>query len=145
MKISEFKTRYISNEKGVTLMEVLIVLAIIAMLAALVGPRVIGYLGKAKSQVAQTQIGNLASSLELYFIENGSYPSEAEGLTALIEAPVGAINWDGPYIKAASALSDPWQRDYQYELLTDNDDFKITSYGRDGTEGGTGEDKDLFN
>jgi len=145
MKKLRLKTNIISDEKGVTLMEVLIVLAIIAMLAALVGPRVIGYLGKAKSQVAQTQIGNLASSLDLYFIENGSYPSEAEGLTALIEAPVGAINWDGPYIKAASALLDPWQRDFQYNLQANGESFRIISYGRDGAEGGKGEDRDLSN
>ncbi len=130
-------------QSGVTILEILVVLAIIALLASVVAPRVIGQLGKAKSETAELQIDNLVTATQLFYIDTGRYPSEAEGLSALIESPAGAEGWNGPYLDSDTALTDPWGRDYIYEPAQEGTGFSIQSLGRDGTTGGTGEDADL--
>ncbi|WP_202981923.1 type II secretion system major pseudopilin GspG [Roseobacter cerasinus] len=130
---------------GATILEVLIVLSIIAMIAAVVGPRLIGYLGQAKTETAALQIDQLRNAVQLFYIDAGRYPSGAEGLSVLFEAPAGLSRWNGPYLETAEALIDPWGRDYLYEAPSDAGDFQITSLGRDGVAGGTGEDADLPN
>lgn len=130
---------------GATILEVLIVLSIIAMIAAVVGPRLIGYLGQAKTETAALQIDQLRNAVQLFYIDAGRYPSGAEGLSVLFEAPAGVSRWNGPYLEAAEALIDPWGRDYLYEAPTDGRDFRITSLGRDGVAGGSGEDADVPN
>lgn len=127
---------------GVTILEILVVLAIIALLASVVAPRVIGQLGKAKSQTAALQIDNLVSAVQLFYIDTGRYPSETEGLPALFSEPAGAEGWSGPYLDTEEALSDPWGRDYIYSG-EGAEGFDIQSLGRDGTTGGEGEDADL--
>ncbi|WP_299695279.1 type II secretion system major pseudopilin GspG [uncultured Tateyamaria sp.] len=128
---------------GATILEVLIVLSIIALIAAVVGPRVIGYLGTAKSETADLQINNLASAVQLFYVDTGRYPTEAEGLSVLLTRPAGDTDWNGPYMPTAEALVDPWGRDYLYAPPADDDSFGIRSLGRDGAEGGSGEDADL--
>ncbi|KNG93782.1 type II secretion system major pseudopilin GspG [Pseudaestuariivita atlantica] len=128
---------------GITILEVLIVLAVIAMIAAVVGPRLIGYLGRAKSETAQLQIQQIGNALQLFYIDTGRYPTNAEGLAVLMTAPAGDVTWSGPYLDSAEALSDPWGRAYVYAEPSDDGSPGITSLGRDGVRGGTGEDRDL--
>ena len=128
---------------GFTLVELLVVLVIIGLLASLVAPRVIKYLGGAKSSTAQVQIERLSGVLDLYRLEVGRYPSEAEGLDALLEAPADAAGWSGPYLKKAGALEDPWGKPYIYRRPGENGEYDLYSLGSDGQEGGDGEDKDL--
>ena len=133
-----------SPERGATLLEILVVLSIIALLAAVVGPRVVGYLSKAKSQTAGFQLDSLKSANEFFFIDMGRYPTEQEGLNALLAAPPGAENWGGPYLEAPEALTDPWGRAYLYKSPGANGrDYSITTLGQDGAEGGSGEDADI--
>lgn len=132
-----------SAKRGVTLLEVLVVLTIIALIAAVVGPRVVGYLGRAKADTAELQVTQLQNALQLYFIDVGRYPAESEGLAALVVAPAGSTDWAGPYLASEEALSDPWGRQYLYEEAQDGLDPVVFSYGRDGTSGGTGEDADI--
>lgn len=131
------------RQKGLTLFELLVVLAILAFLATLVAPRVIGYLGRAKSDIARTQAANIASSLELYYLDFERYPSKQDGLGALVAAPENATGWRGPYLKDESGLTDPWGRPYLYETNEDGESFEVVSLGRDGAEGGDGENADI--
>jgi len=128
---------------GLTILEVLVVLSIIALIAGVVAPRLIGFLGRAKSETAGLQIRQLGSAVQLFYIDLGRYPSNAEGLVVLVEAPAGDASWDGPYMASAEALVDPWGRDYAYEEPTDATGFGINSLGRDGARGGSGEDSDV--
>ncbi|MEM9421660.1 MAG: type II secretion system major pseudopilin GspG [Pseudomonadota bacterium] len=131
------------NQIGLTLFELLVVLAVLALLATLVAPRVIGYLGKAKSDIARGQMANIASALELYALDAGRYPTDEEGLTALVVAPEGATVWLGPYLREEKGLTDPWGREYLYSVDESTLLFTVSSLGRDGVEGGEGEDADL--
>lgn len=140
--MSERKNITCKPNSGVTILEILVVLAIIALLASIVAPRVIGQLGKAKSQAAALQINNLVAAVQLFYIDTGRYPSEAEGLPALFIS-ANTDGWNGPYLDKASALQDPWARDYIYSLGDAGTGFTIISLGKDGALGGIGEDKDL--
>ena len=128
---------------GMTILEILVVLSIIAMIAAVVGPRLIGYLGKAKSETARLQIKQLGNAVQLFYIDMGRYPAGAEGLSVLMEAPAGEAAWAGPYMQSHEALVDPWGRDYLYKEPAEGGNFGISSFGRDGASGGSGEDTDL--
>lgn len=127
---------------GATILEVLIVLTIIAMIAAVVGPRVIGYLGRAKSETAALQIDNLAEAVQLFYIDTGRYPTANEGLGVLVERPPGDSGWNGPYLQSEEALIDPWGRDYIYAPPEQDGVMEISTLGRDGVQGGGGEDAD---
>ena len=132
-----------NRQRGLTLFELLVVLAILAFLATLVAPRVVGYLGRAKGDIARAQAANIASSLELFFLDHGRYPNGTEGLVALIAAPGDSADWQGPYLKEETALTDPWGRAYLYAPDDGLDGFEVISLGRDGEEGGGGEDADI--
>jgi general secretion pathway protein G len=131
------------RKTGATILEVLVVLTIIALIAAVVGPRVIGYLGRAKSETAALQINNLADAVQLFYVDTGRYPTDGEGLTVLFDQPAGDVGWNGPYLQSRDALTDPWGRDYIYTPPSTGGAFEIQSFGRDGTQGGSGEDTDL--
>lgn len=128
---------------GFTLLELLVVLAILGLLAAIAAPQVLKHLGGAKSDAARVQIQNLTSTLDLYRLETGRYPSEREGLLALVERPVGDQMWDGPYLKRKDALKDPWGRPYAYRFPGRFGPFDLFSLGADAREGGDGENKDV--
>ena len=131
------------HSDGFTLIELLVVLVIIGLLASLAAPRVIKYLGGAKSSTAQVQIERLSGVLDLYRLEVGRYPTETEGLLALMESPADAPGWNGPYLKKAGALDDPWGKPYVYRRPGEHGDYDLYSLGQDGQEGGEGEDKDI--
>ncbi len=128
---------------GVTILEVLVALAIVALVAAVVGPRVIGYLGRAKTETAELQVNQIGNALQLFYIDMGRFPAESEGLAALMTAPSGGAGWAGPYLASEEALTDPWGRAYLYEETTEGTDPSVYSLGRDGTAGGSGEDSDI--
>lgn len=132
-----------NHKSGVTILEVLVVLAIIAMIAAVVGPRLIGYLGRAKTDTAELQIKQIGNALQLFYIDTGRYPTGAEGLGVLMHAPPGDSSWAGPYLDSGDALSDPWGRDYLYDEPGDSGTPGVSSLGRDGARGGSGEDADV--
>ena len=132
-----------SPKAGLTILEVLVVLAIIAMIAAVVGPRVVGYLGRAKTETAELQINQINNALQLFYIDMGRFPAESEGLAALMAAPSGTADWAGPYLASEDALSDPWGRDYLFEDAGEGADPQVYSLGRDGAQGGSGEDADV--
>ena len=120
---------------GFTLIEVLIVLAIIGMVASLVGPRVLGYLSDSKVKAARVQIEAFGSALDLFFLDNGRYPSTSEGLNALVKKPGNAQSWNGPYLKSGDVPKDPWGNPYLYKVPGKGTPYAIISTGPDGREG----------
>lgn len=133
-----------SAQSGFTLVEVLIVLGIIALLSAVVVPQVTRYMGHARTETARIQIGAIASALELYALDNGGYPSQQQGLRALVIAPPGATRWSGPYLKRSEGLTDPWGRPYLYRVPGRQSAFEIYTLGRDNAPGGASEDQDII-
>ncbi len=131
------------GQSAFTLIELLVVLVILGLLAGLVGPRVLRYLGGAKSDTAQLQIEELGAGLDLYHLEIGRYPNNDEGLRALTSAPSGVSRWNGPYLKKKDVPLDPWGNSYQYKYPGENGDYDLYSLGRDNVEGGEGEDADV--
>ena len=128
---------------GFTLLELLVVLVILGLLGGLVGPRIMNYLGGAKSKTAGLQINDLSTALEMYRLEVGRYPNTGEGLRALVEAPGNADNWNGPYLKKNNVPKDPWGNEYQYRAPGQYGEFDIYSLGADNSDGGEGENKDV--
>lgn len=126
-------------------MELLVVLVILGLILAIATPQVIKYVGGAKSDTAQIQVDRLSGVLDLYRLEVGSYPSEEDGLDALMSQPADAESWNGPYLKKADSLIDPWKRPYLYRYPGEHGEFDLYSLGRDGQEGGEGEDRDVTN
>jgi general secretion pathway protein G len=130
-------------QSGFTLLELLVVLVILGMLAALAGPRVMKYVSSAKSDTAQLQVEEFGAALDMYKLEVGRHPNSQEGLQALVEAPGGATNWNGPYLKKKTVPKDPWGADYIYASPGQHGAFDLSSLGADGREGGEGEDRDI--
>ncbi|MFN3498405.1 MAG: type II secretion system major pseudopilin GspG [Pannonibacter indicus] len=135
--------RVFRRNGGFSLIEVLVALTILAIIVGIVGPRAAAFLGKSKEKAAGLQIKSIQSSLELYYIDTGNYPSEAAGLAALVTPPSGVRGWAGPYIDSPQALDDPWGRAYIYKSPGETRPYEISTLGRDGREGGTGEDRDI--
>lgn len=131
-----------ARDEGFTLVELLVVLAIIGLVAALVAPQVLRYLGSARVSTTQTQLKSLGSALELYYLDIGSYPTKEQGLAALASAPPSVGGWNGPYLKSQTALKDGWGRDYLYESEP-GQGARVYSLGRDGAPQGQGLDADL--
>lgn len=128
---------------GVSLLEIMVVLAIMALVVGLAAPRVMDSFGRAKSIAAETQMNNIKGALQLYYIDVGRYPSEAEGLEALIRQPGGTSNWRGPYVDGVDDIQDPWGRTYLYRFPGRDKPFDLSTLGRDGHAGGTKEDSDI--
>lgn len=131
------------REGGFTLLELLVVLAIMGMLAAIIAPQVIRYLGSSRTSTAKVQIQYIMQGMELFRLDVGRYPTQQEGLQALVAAPTTAPNWNGPYLKKASALNDPWGAPYQYQIPGQHGEVDVFSLGSDKAPGGTGEAQDV--
>lgn len=131
------------RQSGMTLIELLVVLLILALIAAFAVPRVMNYLGGARSDAAGIQVERLGGILDLYRLDTGRYPRSDEGLQALLDAPADADGWNGPYLKKADSLVDPWGRPYVYRSPGDHGDYDLFTLGADGNEGGEGEDVDV--
>ena len=139
-----YKRRLNKSEHGFTLLELLVVMVIIGLLAAYVGPRYFSQVGKSEIKMAQAQIDALEKALHQYRLDVGSYPSTENGLTALIAQPNNEPRWQGPYLSKAPP-QDPWGRPYVYKYPGDNAEFDLFSMGRDGQIGGEGEAADITN
>lgn len=132
------------QQRGFTLIELMIVLVILGLIAGIVGPQAMKYLGKGKMQSAKVQVENLSAALDMYRLEVGSYPTSADGLKALVVAPSSAHGWNGPYLKKGEVPKDPWNNEYQYKRPgADGHPFDLFSFGADGAAGGEGEDADI--
>lgn len=131
-----------SNVHGFTLVELLVVLAILGLLVGLVGPQVMRHFAGAKSDTAKLQIADLGSALDLFYLDNGRYPSSSEGLGALVTAPAGLANWNGPYLKKSSIPKDPWGNDYHYLHPGQHGPYDLMSYGADNAPGGEKDNRD---
>lgn len=132
-------------EAGFTLVELLVVLVILVLLASLVAPRVVGYLGSSRTKAAKVQVQSLSTALELYKIDMGRYPTTIEGLKALVEGPPGTSSWNGPYLAKKEVPNDPWGRPFNYRSPGQQIPYEIVSLGADNQPGGTGEDEDISN
>jgi general secretion pathway protein G len=133
------------DEAGFTLLELLVVLAIMGLLAAIVGPQVIRYLGSSRSQTATVQVKNVGAALELYRLDVGGYPTAEQGLEALVKAPPGVPTWNGPYLPQAANLLDPWGQPYRFKAPGSHGEIDVFTFGSDKAEGGSGEARDVGN
>jgi general secretion pathway protein G len=136
------KKREKRRENGFTLIEILVVIIIIGLLAALVGPRLFGKVSTAKLSAAKAQIELFGTALDTYRLDVGKYPTTEEGLKALREKPSGVEGWNGPYLPKEIPL-DPWKRPYIYKSPGEHGDYDLISHGLDGAEGGEGENQDV--
>jgi len=130
------------RDRGFTLIEMLIVMVILGLLAALVGPRMFGKVGKSRQKAAKAQIALFETALDTYRLDTSRYPTTDQGLQALRVKPSGVERWDGPYLPKEVPL-DPWGHRYVYRSPGEHGDIDIISLGADGAEGGEGEDEDV--
>jgi general secretion pathway protein G len=133
------------RDAGFTLMELLVVLVILGLLAAVAAPPVLRSLGKAKTDVAKVQIQSLSTTIDMFRLDVGRYPSQEEGLKALVVKPSGAEGWNGPYVKKESQLVDPWGTPYAYRTPGEHGEFDLFTLGADRASGGSGENQDVAN
>ncbi|RZI81550.1 MAG: type II secretion system protein GspG [Rubrivivax sp.] len=131
--------------RGFTLLELLVVILIIGLLTGIVAPRLMGQIGRSERTVARGQIDAFDKAIEAFRLDMGRYPTNSEGLQALMQAPAGDARWRGPYLKGGVPI-DPWGSPYQYRSPGGSGrDFDLTSYGRDRAAGGSGDDADITN
>jgi len=116
----------------------LVVITIIAMIMALVAPRVLNYLSESKVKAAKIQIESFGSALDLYYLDESHYPTTSEGLAALVHRPDNLATWSGPYLKGGVVPIDPWGHPYVYRSPGEHGAYDIVSYGPDGQKAGTG-------
>lgn len=124
------------RQHGFTLLELMVVIVILGMLAAIATPQVMKYLGSAKADTTRIQIQNLGTVLDLYRLQTGTYPTSSEGLTALVEKSATAKAWNGPYLKRRESLTDPWGTPYQYRFPGQHSEYDLWSLGESRSEGG---------
>ena len=140
-----------SNQEGFTLLELMVVIAILALIGGIVTPSVIDKLRKAKWQKANIEIEQIGAGLDMYALENGSYPTTEQGLRALVRkptAPPEPVSWTSPYVKTKNVnFLDPWGTPYIYGSPSEHEgtDYDLYSYGADGQEGGEDENADVTN
>jgi general secretion pathway protein G len=134
-----------NSEKGFSLIELIVVLVILGLLAAIVGVGITRDYSKAKHKIARIQIAELEGALEKYSFDNGRYPSSIEGLDVLLHNPMNLGSWNGPYLKKNYIPKDPWNHPYVYRYPGQYGDFDLLSCGPDGAEGGEGENADITN
>jgi general secretion pathway protein G len=129
--------------RGMTLIEILVVLTLIGIVMGIVGGNYLGQGEKAKAKAAKIEIEQIGQTLDLFRLEVGRYPTTQEGLQALITAPTGIPNWNGPYWKKNTLPKDPWTNEYKYASPGQHGAYDLWSYGADGKEGGEGTNKDI--
>lgn len=129
--------------KGFSLIELMVVITILALIGAVVGPQVFNQLSGAKTKTAKMQIEDFGAALDLFYLDAGRYPDTNEGLEALITAPPGLEKWNGPYMKKKVIPKDPWDNDYYYQSPGENGAYDLISYGNDKNPGGEDEDADI--
>jgi len=129
--------------RGMTLIEILVVLTLIGIVMGIVGGNYLGQGEKAKAKAAKIEIEQIGQTLDLFRLEVGRYPTTQEGLQALITAPTGVPNWNGPYWKKNTLPKDPWTNEYKYASPGQHGAYDLWSYGADGKEGGEGTNKDI--
>ena len=139
MEFNKYDKKYRKGQRGFTLVELLLVLVILALIAGLVLPGIIGKAESAKAKAASSQISRISMSVESFYLDTGRTPSSLE---ELVNEPSGAKGWNGPYIKN-SLLKDPWGRTYQYRVPGEHGDFDIQSFGADGQQGGEKNNADI--
>lgn len=130
------------DDRGFSLIELIVVLVILGLLATVVGPKVMSRLKGAKAELAKIDIANLEQALDLFSFDTGTYPTTEEGLQVLITSN-GSDQWKGPYVKKATLPKDPWQRSFVYRSPGQHGDYDLFSLGADGQEGGEGENADI--
>jgi general secretion pathway protein G len=130
---------------GFTLLELMIVLLILGLIATLAAPQLMKQFGKAKHQTARIQVDALAAAVDYFQLDLGRYPTAEEGLKILVEAPADVPGWDGPYLRKAESLVDPWGAPYLYRTPGKKGPFDVYSLGADRKEGGDKEDRDVGN
>ena len=131
-----------ARARGFTLLELLVVMVILGMLAAYVGPRYFSQLGKSEQKTAKVQIEGLGKALDTYRLDTGHYPTTEQGLNALMVKPGDEPKWNGPYLQKA-VPPDPWGKPYQYRSPGQEGDFDLFSHGKDGVSGGEGDSADV--
>jgi general secretion pathway protein G len=133
-----------AHARGFTLLELLVVMVIIGLLAGYVGPRLFSQIGKSETKVARAQIVALESALDQYRLDIGRYPGTEPGLTALMIKPANEGRWAGPYLRK-SVPDDPWGKPYLYKQPGLHGEFDLSTYGKDGAPGGSGDAADVVN
>lgn len=134
---------HLGRDEGYTLLELLVVLVIVTLIIGIAGPVVLRQFGTAKTSTARVEVNRLVNSLEFFNVDTQRFPTQEEGLQALLTAPDGLVNWNGPYLPKASQLIDPWGREYVYSLAADGATVIVSTLGADGAEGGSGENEDV--
>jgi general secretion pathway protein G len=129
---------------GFTLLELLVVMVIIGLLAAYVGPKYFAQIGKSEVKTARAQIVAFEKALQQFRVDVGRYPSTEQGLQSLLKRPGDLGRWDGPYLEK-SIPTDPWGNPYVYASPGEHGEIDISSAGRDGRPGGEGPDADITN
>jgi general secretion pathway protein G len=131
------------REAGMTLLELLVVITVLGLLTAAVGTVALNYLGRAKTETTQLRINQVEAGLDLFRLDIGRYPTDAEGLQALVQAPANAEKWQGPYLKKPEAIEDAWGNPFLYASPGQHGEVDIYSLGADQADGGEGEDQDV--
>jgi general secretion pathway protein G len=131
------------KDGGYTLTEMLVVIGIISLIAAVLTPGLLNHLSRARAKAAELQLKSVAASVEQFREDVGRYPTAQEGLSVLLKAPAGAENWTGPYAESANAITDPWGRPVLYIVDDKNHRFHVETLGADGAPGGTSFNRDL--
>jgi general secretion pathway protein G len=131
------------REAGMTLLELLVVITVLGLLTAAVGTVALNYLGRAKTETTQLRINQVEAGLDLFRLDIGRYPTDAEGLQALVQAPANAEKWQGPYLKKPEAIEDAWGNPFLYASPGQHGEVDIYSLGADQADGGDGEDQDV--
>ena len=128
-----------ASQAGFTLLEILVVIVILGLLIGLVAPAVLRQLGGARTSIAHQSIARLGSVLDMYKLDVGSYPSSDQGLEALVQAPAGVSNWNGPYVQSGQVPVDPWNHPYVYRDPSDREghDYDLCSTGPNGNATGS--------
>lgn len=134
----------VRSHRGFTLLELLVVMVIIGLLAAYVGPKYFSQIGKSEIKTTRAQLVGLEKALQQYRLDVGRFPSTEQGLQALVVKPANVGKWDGPYLEKA-VPPDPWGHPYLYASPGEHGDFDLSSTGRDGRPGGDGLDADITN